>query len=324
MLGARVIEKHFTLNHAWKGTDHAFSLMPDGMRQLRPRPAPRPVRARRRREAPARRRGARRFEKMGKKLVATRDARRRVTSSAADDLASRSRRRTAACRPTSSSDSLGRRAARRARRSEQRARRPRADVETGRGARSAALRERADGRWLDGAASSSSTSTASSPTTASGTNERGEESVACFSRATGRACRRLDEVGVDYLDPHLERQNRRRARAARGSSESSASTGVEDKLPVLHERSSGAACRARGHGVRRQRHQRRRVPRARSGSPSSRPTRGPRSCRSRSSCSRARAAHGCVREFCDAVWNAKRAATRDLIRSSTSTAASPS
>src|SRR6266542_5842407 len=27
MLGARVIEKHFTLNHAWKGTDHAFSLM---------------------------------------------------------------------------------------------------------------------------------------------------------------------------------------------------------------------------------------------------------------------------------------------------------
>ena len=34
MLGARVIEKHFTLNHAWKGTDHAFSLMPEGMRKL--------------------------------------------------------------------------------------------------------------------------------------------------------------------------------------------------------------------------------------------------------------------------------------------------
>ena len=34
MLGARMIEKHFTLNHAWKGTDHAFSLMPDGMRKL--------------------------------------------------------------------------------------------------------------------------------------------------------------------------------------------------------------------------------------------------------------------------------------------------
>ncbi len=34
MVGARVIEKHFTLNHAWKGTDHAFSLMPEGMRRL--------------------------------------------------------------------------------------------------------------------------------------------------------------------------------------------------------------------------------------------------------------------------------------------------
>jgi sialic acid synthase len=34
MLGARVIEKHFTLDHALKGTDHAFSLMPDGMRRL--------------------------------------------------------------------------------------------------------------------------------------------------------------------------------------------------------------------------------------------------------------------------------------------------
>jgi sialic acid synthase len=34
MVGARMIEKHFTLNHAWKGTDHAFSLMPEGMRRL--------------------------------------------------------------------------------------------------------------------------------------------------------------------------------------------------------------------------------------------------------------------------------------------------
>ena len=34
MLGARVIEKHFTLSHAAKGTDHAFSLMPEGMRKL--------------------------------------------------------------------------------------------------------------------------------------------------------------------------------------------------------------------------------------------------------------------------------------------------
>lgn len=31
MLGAVVIEKHFTLNHAWKGTDHKYSLEPQGM-----------------------------------------------------------------------------------------------------------------------------------------------------------------------------------------------------------------------------------------------------------------------------------------------------
>jgi sialic acid synthase len=71
MLGARVIEKHFTLSHAWKGTDHAFSLMPEGMRKLvrdlsrislaigdgekRPLPSE---------EKP--------LEKMGKKLVAAR------------------------------------------------------------------------------------------------------------------------------------------------------------------------------------------------------------------------------------------------------------
>jgi len=34
VLGARVIEKHFTLNRAWKGTDHAFSLEPVGMRKM--------------------------------------------------------------------------------------------------------------------------------------------------------------------------------------------------------------------------------------------------------------------------------------------------
>ena len=37
VLGARVVEKHFTLNHTWKGTDHAFSLEPPGLRQARSR-----------------------------------------------------------------------------------------------------------------------------------------------------------------------------------------------------------------------------------------------------------------------------------------------
>jgi N-acetylneuraminate synthase/sialic acid synthase len=34
VLGARVIEKHFTLNHTWKGTDHAFSLEPTGFAKM--------------------------------------------------------------------------------------------------------------------------------------------------------------------------------------------------------------------------------------------------------------------------------------------------
>lgn len=34
LLGARVIEKHFTLNRAMKGSDHAFSLEPEGMRKM--------------------------------------------------------------------------------------------------------------------------------------------------------------------------------------------------------------------------------------------------------------------------------------------------
>ena len=34
VLGARVIEKHFTLNRALKGTDHRFSLEPVGLRKM--------------------------------------------------------------------------------------------------------------------------------------------------------------------------------------------------------------------------------------------------------------------------------------------------
>jgi len=72
MLGARVMEKHFTLSHTLKGTDHAFSLMPEGMRKLvrdlRRVPAAlgdgvkRPLPS----EEPA-------LKKMGKMLVAARD-----------------------------------------------------------------------------------------------------------------------------------------------------------------------------------------------------------------------------------------------------------
>ena len=34
MLGARIVEQHFTINHTWKGTDQVFSLEPIGMRKL--------------------------------------------------------------------------------------------------------------------------------------------------------------------------------------------------------------------------------------------------------------------------------------------------
>ncbi len=34
MLGAEWIERHFTMDRAWKGTDHAASLEPDGLRKL--------------------------------------------------------------------------------------------------------------------------------------------------------------------------------------------------------------------------------------------------------------------------------------------------
>jgi sialic acid synthase len=72
MLGARVIEKHFTLNHAWKGTDHAFSLMPEGLRKLVRdlRRIPEAIGDGVKRPLPVEEKP---LEKMGKKLVAARD-----------------------------------------------------------------------------------------------------------------------------------------------------------------------------------------------------------------------------------------------------------
>ena len=72
VLGARIVEKHFTLNRAMKGTDHAFSLEPQGLAKM--------VRDLRRTRA-ALGDGAKRMfpseaepaVKMGKKLVAARE-----------------------------------------------------------------------------------------------------------------------------------------------------------------------------------------------------------------------------------------------------------
>jgi N-acetylneuraminate synthase/sialic acid synthase len=72
VLGARVVEKHFTLNRAMKGTDHAFSLEPLGLQKMvrdlqRTRVAlGSMVKRIHESEFPA-------LTKMGKKLVAARD-----------------------------------------------------------------------------------------------------------------------------------------------------------------------------------------------------------------------------------------------------------
>jgi sialic acid synthase len=72
MVGARVLEKHFTLNHAWKGSDHAFSLMPEGMRRLvrDVGRVPAALGDGVKRSLPSEERP---LEKMGKKLVAAHD-----------------------------------------------------------------------------------------------------------------------------------------------------------------------------------------------------------------------------------------------------------
>jgi len=71
-LGARVIEKHFTLGHALKGRDHAFSLMPEGMRRLVRdlHRVPAALGNAEKRPLPIE---ADPLEKMGKKLVAARE-----------------------------------------------------------------------------------------------------------------------------------------------------------------------------------------------------------------------------------------------------------
>jgi sialic acid synthase len=88
MLGARVIEKHFTLDHALKGRDHAFSLMPEGMRRLVRdlQRVPAALGEREKRPLPVE---ADPLEKMGKKLVAARELELGHVL-AADDLAIKS------------------------------------------------------------------------------------------------------------------------------------------------------------------------------------------------------------------------------------------
>jgi sialic acid synthase len=88
VLGARIIEKHFTLNRAMKGTDHAFSLEPVGMRKL-VRDLDRTRRAMGDGSKRVFESEARPLAKMGKKIVARHDL-AAGTLLTADDLVMRS------------------------------------------------------------------------------------------------------------------------------------------------------------------------------------------------------------------------------------------
>jgi 3-deoxy-D-manno-octulosonate 8-phosphate phosphatase (KDO 8-P phosphatase) len=131
-------------------------------------------------------------------------------------------------------------------------------------------------------------------------NERGEEMLA-FSRSDGLGLRRLDEVGVGYLIVSMERNPIVGARAQKLQAE--CVQGVEDKLTLLHERVgddlgdvayvgndiNDADClRAVGLPV---------VPA--DGWPEVQQL-------ARLVLSRP-GGNGCVRELCDAIWEAKRA-----------------
>ncbi len=134
-------------------------------------------------------------------------------------------------------------------------------------------------------------------------NERGEEALA-FSRSDGLGLRRLDEVGVAYLIVSMEQNPIVGARANKLRAE--CVQGVEDKLSVLRERTerlgvgldetaylgndvNDAACLgAVGLPV---------VPA--DALPEVVPL-------ARWVLTR-RGGHGCVREFCDAVWRARAA-----------------
>jgi YrbI family 3-deoxy-D-manno-octulosonate 8-phosphate phosphatase len=130
-------------------------------------------------------------------------------------------------------------------------------------------------------------------------NERGEEALA-FSRSDGLGLRRLDEVGVRYLIVSMERNSIVGARAQKLNAD--CVQGVDDKLALLRERAGSsledvaylgndindAEClRAVGLPV---------VPA--DAWPEVKPL-------ARWVLSRAGGA-GCVREFCDAVWEAQR------------------
>jgi 3-deoxy-D-manno-octulosonate 8-phosphate phosphatase (KDO 8-P phosphatase) len=135
------------------------------------------------------------------------------------------------------------------------------------------------------------------------TNDLGEESVACF-RGDSAGLRRLDEVGVEYFILTSETNDAVPARARKIRSD--CVCGIEDKLPVLH-----AELERRGYSLAETAYVGNDI--------------NDTECLAAVGLAAVPAdawaevvplagivltragGHGCVRELCDLIWNAKRA-----------------
>jgi 3-deoxy-D-manno-octulosonate 8-phosphate phosphatase (KDO 8-P phosphatase) len=135
------------------------------------------------------------------------------------------------------------------------------------------------------------------------TNDRGEESVACF-RGDSLGLRRLDEVGVDYFILTSETNDAVPSRARKIRSE--CVRGIEDKLPVLREElERRGVSRAETAYLGNDANDAECL--AEVGLPIV-PADAWDEVKPLAKLVLTRAGgNGCVREFCDAVWNAKRA-----------------
>ena len=136
------------------------------------------------------------------------------------------------------------------------------------------------------------------------TNDRGEESVACF-RGDTMGLRRLDEVGIEYLILTSETNDAVAARARKMRAD--CIKGIEDKLPVLR-----AEVERRGVSLAETSYVGNDVNDAECLAAIGFPVVPADAWAevvplARLVLTRA-GGHGCVREFCDAVWLAKREA----------------
>ncbi|HEU0247140.1 MAG TPA: haloacid dehalogenase [Gaiellaceae bacterium] len=136
------------------------------------------------------------------------------------------------------------------------------------------------------------------------TNERGEESVACW-RGDALGLRRLDEVGVDYLILSTETNEAVSARARK--IRAMCLQGVADKAPVLREQLA-----RRGVSLAETAYVGNDINDAGClelvGLPVVPADAWPEVLPLARLVLTRRGGYGCVREFCDAVWQAKREA----------------